>query len=89
MHHDKTMRIASVALGLILSVAAGQVWSRAAMNVLTINTKDPMSYMQWVKGSGTAIGESIGAAVGGVCLPSAGYYGPGELYYWHLCQFLC
>jgi len=84
MHHDKTLRIASVALGVILTLAAGQVWSRAAMNVLTINTKDPMSYMQWVKGSGPAIGESIGAAVGGVCLPSAGYYGPGEIYYWHL-----
>ena len=43
MHHDKTLRIASVALGIILTLAAGQVWSRAAMNVLTINTKDPMS----------------------------------------------
>ena len=73
-----------MAVGLMLTMVAGQVWSRPAMNVLTINTPDPMSYLQWVKGSGQAIGDSINAVVGGVCLPSAGYYAPGEIYYWHL-----
>jgi hypothetical protein len=84
MRFDNKLRVAGIASALMLTLAAGQAWSRAAMNVLTINTKDPMSYMQWVKGSGAAIGASINAAVGGVCLPSGGYYGPGEIYYWHL-----
>ncbi|GIR71824.1 MAG: hypothetical protein CM15mP74_30750 [Halieaceae bacterium] len=39
--------------------------------------------MQWVKARGGDRGIHY-AAVGGVCLPSAGYYGPGEIYYWHL-----
>ena len=74
----------STAVGLMLTLAAGQVWSRPAMSVLTVNTKDPAAYLQWVQGSGEAIAESIDAAVGGICVPSAGFYGPGELYYWHL-----
>ena len=81
---EKKVWRVGMAFGLLLTIIAGQAWSRPAMNVLTINTKDPMSYMQWVKGSGKAIGDSINAAVGGMCLPSAGYYGPGEIYYWHL-----
>ena len=84
MRCDNKSRVAGIATALILTLAAGQAWSRAAMNVLTINTKDPMSYMQGVKGSGAAIGASIDAAVGGVCVSSGGYYGPGEIYYWHL-----
>ena len=70
-----------MAVGLMLTMVAGQVWSRPAMNVLTINTPDPMSDLQWVKGSGQAIGDSINAVGGGVCLPSAGYFAPGEIYY--------
>ena len=84
MRCNNKLRVAGIVSALMLTLAAGQAWSRAAMNVLTINTKDPKSYMQWVKGSGAAIGASINAAVGGVCLPSGGYYGPGEIYYWHL-----
>ena len=70
--------------GILLSLWSVNVWSTPAMSVLTVNSKDPAAYMQWVQKSGPAIAESIDAAVGGVCLPSAGYYGPGELYYWHL-----
>ena len=84
MHIEKKVGRVGIAMGLMVTMIAGQAWSRPAMNVLTINTADPMSYMQWVKGSGQVIGDSINAAVGGVCLPSAGYYGPGEIYYWHL-----
>ena len=84
MQNFKKLLGLCVALGVLATFTAGQAWSRPAMNVLTINTKDPMAYMQWVKGSGAAIGASIDAGVGGLCLPSAGYYGPGELYYWHL-----
>ena len=84
MKNAKSFLGMSTAVGLMLTLAAGQVWSRPAMSVLTVNTKDPAAYLQWVQGSGEAIAESIDAAVGGICVPSAGFYGPGELYYWHL-----
>ena len=84
MNNVKTFFGMSTAVGLVLALMAGQVWSRPAMSVLTVNTKDPAAYLQWVQGSGEAIAESIDAAVGGICVPSAGFYGPGELYYWHL-----
>ena len=66
MHKEKKGRSVGIAVGLMLTMIAGHALSRPAMTVLTINTKDPMSYMQWVKGSGAVIGESINAAVGGV-----------------------
>ena len=84
MKNAKSFLGMSATVGLMLTLAAGQVWSRPAMSVLTVNTKDPAAYLQWVQGSGEAIAESIDAAVGGICVPSAGFYGPGELYYWHL-----
>jgi len=84
MSNSKTFFGISMAIGLMLTLTAGQAWSRPAMSVLTVNTKDPAAYLQWVQGSGEAIAESIDAAVGGICVPSAGFYGPGELYYWHL-----
>ena len=84
MKNSKSLFGISTAVGLMLTLAAAQAWSRPAMSVLTVNTKDPAAYLQWVRGSGEAIAESIDAAVGGVCVPSAGFYGPGELYYWHL-----
>ena len=84
MNNVKTFLGISTAVGLMLTLMAGQAWSRPAMSVLTVNTRDPAAYLQWVQGSGEAIAESIDAAVGGICVPSAGFYGPGELYYWHL-----
>ena len=84
MNNVKTFFGMSTAVGLMLALMAGQAWSRPAMSVLTVNTKDPAEYLQWVQGSGGAIAESIDAAVGGICVPSAGFYSPGELYYWHL-----
>ena len=84
MNNVKTFFGMSTAVGLMLALIAGPAWSLPAMSVLTVNTKDPAAYLQWVQGSGEAIAESIDAAVGGICVPSAGFYGPGELYYWHL-----
>ena len=84
MNNVKTFFGISAGVALMLALMAGQAWSRPAMSVLTVNTKDPAAYLQWVEGSGEAIAESIDAAVGGICVPSAGFYGPGELYYWHL-----
>jgi hypothetical protein len=74
----------SASTALLFSLWSVTAWAGPAMSVLTVNGKDPAGYMKWVQQSGPAIAESIDAAVGGVCLPSAGYYGPGELYYWHL-----
>ena len=76
MNNSKTFFAVSATLGLMLTLAAGQAWSRPAMSVLTVNTKDPAAYLQWVQGSGEVIAESIEAAVGGICVPSAGFYGP-------------
>ncbi len=84
MKNVKTFFRMSTAVVLMLALMAGQAWSRPAMSVLTVNTEDQAAYLQWVQGSGEAIAESIDAAVGGICVPSAGFYGPGELYYWHL-----
>ena len=84
MKNAKSFLGMCTAVCLMLTLAAGQAWSRPAMSVLTVNTKDPTAYLQWVQVSGEAIAESIDAAVGGICVPSAGFYGPGELYYWHL-----
>ena len=84
MKNAKSFLGMCTAVCLMLTLAAGQAWSRPAMSVLTVNTKDPAAYLQWVQVSGEAIAESIDAAVGGICVPSAGFYGPGELYYWHL-----
>ncbi|MGB2104158.1 MAG: hypothetical protein ACPHVN_05975, partial [Luminiphilus sp.] len=62
MNNSKTFFGVSAALGLMLTLAASQAWSRPAMSVLTVNTKDPTAYLQWVQGSGEAIAESIDAA---------------------------
>jgi hypothetical protein len=68
--HDKTpWRMGALAACCVMFIAS-QAWSRPAM---TINTKNPAAYVQWVQGSGEAIAESINAAVGGICVPSAGY----------------
>ena len=51
MHQDKRVGSVGIVFGLMLTMIAGHAWARPAMNVLTINTKDPMSYMS---GSRTA-----------------------------------
>ena len=48
MNNSKTFFGVSAALGLMLTLAASQAWSRPAMSVLTVNTKDPAEYLQWV-----------------------------------------
>jgi hypothetical protein len=65
-------------------VAAAQVSARPAMSVVTVNAADPMAYLEWAKSSGPAIGDAIDAEMGGVCVALAGFYAPGELYYWHV-----
>jgi hypothetical protein len=64
--------------------SAANVAADPAMSVVTVHTEDPMGYMQWASESGPAIGEAIDAGLGGVCLALAGFYSPGEIYYWHI-----
>lgn len=71
--------LAAAVLGFTAQVAA-----KPAMSIVTINTEDPVGYMKWAQGSGPAIGNAIDAFVGGVCMADAGFYAPGEVYYWHL-----
>ena len=52
--------------GILLSLWSVNAWSTPAMSVLTVNSKDPAAYMQWVQKSGPAIAESIDEEVGGV-----------------------
>ena len=73
MKNVRTFFRMSTAVVLMLALMAGQAWSRPAMSVLTVNTKDRAVYLQWVQGSGEAIAESIDAALGGICVPSAGF----------------
>ena len=41
MNNVKTFLGISTAVSLMLTLMAGQAWSRPAMSVLTVNTKDP------------------------------------------------
>ena len=76
------MRYKAVLAGAALVISA-HTSATPAMSVVTINTEDPMGYMEWAQKNGSAIGEAIEATAGGVCLSIAGFYSPGEVYYWH------
>jgi hypothetical protein len=73
---------------LLLAIAAltiaSQTSARPAMSVITVNTEDPLAYVEWAKRNGPAIGKAINAMEGGVCVSDAGFYAPGELYYFHV-----
>lgn len=73
-----------IMLAAISLALTAQVSAAPAMSVFTINADDPMGYMKWAEKSGPAIGKAIDASLGGVCAATAGYYAPGELYYWHI-----
>jgi hypothetical protein len=77
------MKYRALLMGVI-SCIASQASATPAMSVVTINTEDPIAYKEWAQSSGSAIGNAIDATVGGVCIADAGFYAPGELYYWHL-----
>ena len=79
MMHRLLLAIASLTI-------AAQVSATPAMSVLTINSEDPIKYLEWAKRSGPAIGKAVNAVEGGVCVSEAGFYAPGELYYWHIFQ---
>jgi len=69
--------------GVILAISA-QASATPALSIVTVNTQDPVRYTEWAQSSGPAIGRAIDAFIGGVCVADAGFYAPGEVYYWHL-----
>ena len=76
------MKYRTILAGAALTVAA-QVSATPSMSVATINTEDPIAYLEWAQENGPAIGKAIEATAGGVCIAIAGFYAPGEVYYWH------
>ncbi len=77
------MKYRALLAGAVLTITA-QASATPAMSIVTVNTEDPVGYMKWAQSSGPAIGSAIDAFVGGVCIADAGFYAPGEIYYWHL-----
>ena len=55
-----------------------------AMSVFTINTSDPVAYMEWARGSGKALAEINNVVSSGVCQPGYGAEEFGDMYYWSL-----
>lgn len=76
------MKFRTLLAGAALTFAT-QVSATPAMSVVTVNTEDPLAYMEWAQKNGSAIGKAIEATAGGVCIAVAGFYDPGEVYYWH------
>lgn len=83
MKHTTLTQPATLVASLAL-VSAAHVCADPAMSVVTVHTPDPMAYMDWAMNSGPAIGDAIDAELGGICLSTAGFFGPGEMYYWHV-----
>jgi hypothetical protein len=77
-----TMKLRLILTITVLTIAS-QTSANPAMSVVTVNSEDPQEYVEWAKRSGVAIGEAINAIEGGVCISDAGFYAPGELYYFH------
>jgi len=76
------MKYGTILAGAALTIAA-QVSATPSMSVVTVNTEDPVAYLEWARKSGPDIGKAIEATAGGVCISIAGFYSPGEVYYWH------
>ena len=72
-----------ILLSAILSIS-GIVFAAPAMSVFTINTSDPVAYMEWARGSGKALAEINNVVSSGVCQPGYGAEEFGDMYYWSL-----
>jgi hypothetical protein len=69
---------------LITTFVATTAYAVPAMNVFTINTSDPMGYMEWARKSAPITSPSSNTASAGVCLPSYGAEEFGDMYYFNL-----
>tara|TARA_B100000965_G_C19384504_1_gene666142 strand:- start:84 stop:770 length:687 start_codon:yes stop_codon:yes gene_type:complete len=70
-------------LSAILAIS-GVGFAAPAMSVFTINTSDPVAYMEWARGSGKALAEINNVVSSGVCQPGYGAEEFGDMYYWSL-----
>ena len=69
---------------ILTSFLASFVFAAPAMNVFTINTADPMGYMDWARASAPITSPPSNTASGGVCLPSFGSEEFGDMYFYNL-----
>ena len=73
-------KILLTAIFLISSIG----FTAPAMSVFTINTSDPLGYMEWARESGKALAEINNVVSSGVCQPGYGAEEFGDMYYWSL-----
>ena len=69
---------------LIAIFVSSVAYAAPAMNVFTINTSDPMGYIEWARKSAPITSPSSNATTAGVCLPSYGTEEFGDMYYFNL-----
>jgi len=71
--------ITAILISLPVSVSAAP-----SMSVFTVNAQNPAAYVDWAGKSGPAIGEAISSTTAGVCIPTAGFEQPGDLFLYYL-----
>ena len=59
------------------------------MNVFTINTSDPMGYMEWARKSAPITAPPSNASAAGVCFATAGAEEFGDMYFFNLFDSQC
>ena len=69
---------------ILTSFLASFAFAAPAMNVFTINTADPMGYMEWARASAPITSPPSNTASGGVCLPSFGSEEFGDMYFYNV-----
>lgn len=69
---------------IISTFLVSSAFAAPAMNVFTINTADPMGYMEWARASAPITSPPSNTASAGVCLPSGGSEEFGDMYFYSL-----
>ena len=69
---------------IISTFLVSSAFAAPAMNVFTINTADPMGYMEWARASAPITNPPSNTASAGVCLPSGGSEEFGDMYFYSL-----
>ena len=66
------------------SIVASVAYAAPAMNVFTINTADPMGYMDWARKSAPITAPPSNTSAAGVCLATSGAEEFGDMYFFNL-----
>ena len=69
---------------ILTSFLASFAFAAPAMNVFTINTSDPMGYMDWARASAPITSPPSNTSSSGVCLPGSGAEEFGDMYFFSL-----